>query len=279
MRILHAFGNWKWTGPAEPAINLAWQQRERHDVLVAVGPCPYADLENLVAVEARKRALEVVEGAALQASEPLKVWRAARWLVDLVRVRQVDLVHVHLDADHAAAASGRTRRSCWCTYYDRLPRSYSPRDTHQLRRTDGLLVVSTQALGELRARHPSFAQRSSIQPGAIDLGRFGVLERSPLELRAQLGLPEHAVLGGIVARVQRHRRYEVLLEALARAARTAPELHLVILGRGTFADEIAGATAQRLRLGERVHRLGYLEGAAYVAALNALDFALYLDAG
>ncbi len=23
MRILHLFANWKWTGPAEPAVNLA----------------------------------------------------------------------------------------------------------------------------------------------------------------------------------------------------------------------------------------------------------------
>ena len=41
MKILHIFSNWKWTGPAEHALNLALQLRQHgHDVTFACAPPP-----------------------------------------------------------------------------------------------------------------------------------------------------------------------------------------------------------------------------------------------
>ena len=53
MRVLHLFANWKWTGPAEPALNLAAALRGRkHDVHFACGR-EVRPLPNFVANEAR----------------------------------------------------------------------------------------------------------------------------------------------------------------------------------------------------------------------------------
>src|SRR5262245_1150822 len=40
VRVLHLFANWKWTGPAEPALNLAWRQSREHEVVFLSGQPP-----------------------------------------------------------------------------------------------------------------------------------------------------------------------------------------------------------------------------------------------
>ena len=45
MRVLHLFSDWKWTGPAEPALHLAIAQRDAgHEVsFICGGPPPDAE--------------------------------------------------------------------------------------------------------------------------------------------------------------------------------------------------------------------------------------------
>jgi glycosyltransferase involved in cell wall biosynthesis len=283
MRILHLFGNWKWTGPAEPAINLAWEQQKRHQVQVVVGRCPYDDLQHLVAVEARRRGLEVLEVPDLQKHlSPLRALRAARSVARLLGSAPVDVLHVHLDADHVVAALARRKQPqpiLVRTLHEPTLALRSPRRRWLLRRTDGLLVISKRLAADLGQLAAPWADRVSVLPGAVDLDRFRPRRARKSELRRGLGWPEGAILAGIVARVQKHRRYETLLRAVALARQQVPRLELVILGRGTFADQIAGATAEQLGLSSVVHRPGYLEGERYVDALAALDFAVFLVPG
>ncbi len=65
LRILHLFSNWKWTGPAEPAVLLASEQkRAGHDVSFACGR-PVEGCDNDVALQAVARGLEPIEGLRL----------------------------------------------------------------------------------------------------------------------------------------------------------------------------------------------------------------------
>ena len=68
MRILHLYANWKWTGPAEPAVNLAaGQRRQGHEVLFVPGRA-VKGLDNLIARHARERGLDVREAPCARAS-------------------------------------------------------------------------------------------------------------------------------------------------------------------------------------------------------------------
>ena len=76
-------------------------------------------------------------------------------------------------------------------------------------------------------------------------------------VRAALGLlPRHRVVG-VVARVQRHRRFDLLLEAMALLAARDPEARLLVVGRGTHMQEVLALPAQRLGIRERVVFAGY----------------------
>ena len=75
---------------------------------------------------------------------------------------------------------------------------------------------------------------------------------------------------GISARVQRHRRFDLLLAAMARLARALPAARLLVVGRGTHLEETARRPAQRLGIADRVVFAGY-RSADYPDVLRASD--------
>jgi len=83
---------------------------------------------------------------------------------------------------------------------------------------------------------------------------------------------------GIVARVQRHRRFEVLLQALSRVVKELPRLKALLIGRGTHIEEVAVKPVRELGLANTVILTGYhLEG--YRELLAALDVKIFLVPG
>ena len=143
-----------------------------------------------------------------------------------------------------------------------------------LRRSDGVIVHSAsyraalleQGLDPLRVAHV---------PGAVDANWFAP-GKAP-ELRARWGIPKHAALAGIVARMKPERGQRDLLRAFARAQRGLDDAWLVLVGRGE--DEPAlRALTKELRL-DRVVFAGYLRGPGLLEAYRALDLGVWLREG
>ena len=223
---------------------------------------------------------------------PLALRRARGWhpwrdrgdtaaLRSLVEQRGYDVVHAWHTRDHVLALRAiAQRRRAGAT---RLVRSYKLADPIPRRPwnrwlfgpgCDGLLCVSraaAEANRRLRGGRPvawSF--------GAVDLERFRPGAREPG--RAALGLgAEHRVIG-IVARAQRHRRFDLLLEAFARFAADCQRARLVVVGRGTHFEETAVAPARRLGLADRVIFAGY-RTEDYADVLRSFDVFTFLVPG
>ncbi len=288
MKLLFAFSNWKWTGPAEPAVNLAAALAARgHDVAFAVGRCPHADLENRVASEARARGLRLVEDVALRKHfDPVSGVRDLRALTERIARERFDVVHAHLLNDHllAGAAARRARTGAAV-----IRSVYGGRDLSAPLRTrlafsrlaDGVVATSESAASEVRARTSIAAERVFVVPGAADAARFAPERLAPLRdaARRELGLSERDVACGIVARIQRHRRFDLLFDAFARAVKEEPRLKLVLIGRGTHEDDLARRPVEELALGRSVVFAGYRAGAGYDALLAALDVGVFLVPG
>ncbi len=290
MKILHAFSNWKWTGPAEPAVRLAAALAKHVDVDFACGSCPHDDLENKVETAAKSHGLPLLEGLRLRKHfDPWNSARDYRRIREVLAERRYTLVHAHLLNDHLlfGAAARRTRGSgapplVLRTVYggpDLSPRIRTALAFSRL--VDGVVCASEAAAEEVRRRTAVPPERLIVVPGAVDVDRFAAPRLAPLRdaARAELGCRRDAVVLGIVARVQRHRRFDLLFEAFARAARVRPELELVIIGRGTHIEEIAHRPVARLGISDRVRFPGYREGGAYDALLAALDVGIFLVPG
>jgi glycosyltransferase involved in cell wall biosynthesis len=284
VRIIHLFANWKWTGPAEPAVNLAAALAKRgHDVTLVPGK-PVGGLDCLVAAEARDRGLDVREGLTLDKHfRPLAnrrdVASLKRWFAEM----KPDVVHVHTLNDHlvggAAARKHRADLPVVRSLYDGEAPTVDWRTRRVFgRRTDFLISASDRVRAETVARYRLPEDRTATIDVPVNLERFDPSRDLPAP-DPGFGIEEGDFVLGIVARMQRHRRFEVFFEALERAYPDVPGLRVLIVGRGTNMEEVGTARAKASALGDRIHLTGYRSGDDYVATLAAMDAKVFLTPG
>jgi len=143
--------------------------------------------------------------------------------------------------------------------------------------TDGLVEFSKRALQEDVSRFRLDPGRCLLVEGAVDLERFDPA-RARGNVRDALGVSPEQVLVGIVARMQRHRRFDLLLQAMAILAQKDLPVKLLVLGRGTHMRDVAVEPARKMGLQERVIFPGY-KGSDYVDYLGAIDLKVFLVPG
>jgi len=281
MRVLHLFSNCKWTGPAEPALNLCRALRDE-GVETEFACAPDAGKSvNMVVESARSRGLTPILDFHLRKHRhPWYNFQDVRRLRRYLAEHPFDIVHCHLDNDHEIAAralqGGNTplvRSSYEGTGLER-----NTRRQRMLARTTALLEPSEMARLHDIAAFGIAPDRTEVVPGAIDITRFDP-KRSLPDARTRLGLTADAYVIGIVARMQTHRHFEDLLQAMRHVVDALPEARLVIIGRGTHQEKVAMEPARKLGLDGQVIFTGYIEGDDFVAAIAAMDVGVYLVPG
>jgi len=284
MKLLHLFSNHKLTGPAEPAVRLAAELAKRgHQVLFAHKPLP-APAPGYIDSAAARYGLDTTTRFRLNKHfKPLAIWRDARDLARFIDEHQFDVVHCNLVNDHLTAALAVRR----CQRKPKVVRTNhaAVKMHHGMRerllfptRTDALIEVSDAARDKDAAQFGMPAERVFVVDTAIELARFDPGRELP-DLRAAWGVSPDDFVVGIAARIQKRRRFEVLLEAAAIACRRIPNFKLVIIGRGTLKQQVAVEPAQRRGLDDVVVFANYLRGDQYVGGLRALDAKVFLVPG
>jgi glycosyltransferase involved in cell wall biosynthesis len=283
VRILHLFANWKWTGPAEPALNLAWTLRERgHDVHFACGR-EVSPMPNFVANEARNRSFEPILSMRLgKHRHPIYDPIDRRTLRGVLKELKPDLIHCHLNNDHRlalGAARGLGIPIVRSLYDGDPPRSDRDMRTLLSNSAQGLIVLSERMAESVASRFPIDDDRIAIVDGAVDIRRFDPARRGLPNLAREYGLAKDDFVVGIVARMQKHRRFEIFFEAMTKAALRLPNLKILLVGRGTWMDEVAVKPAARKELVGKAIFTGYRQGAEYVATLRCMSVKVYLTPG
>ncbi|TMA34749.1 MAG: glycosyltransferase family 4 protein [Deltaproteobacteria bacterium] len=283
MKILQLTSDWKWTGPAAPMLELATAQRAAgHDVVIACAPASPESEPSLIARAREAGFAPVLELERARGVHPLRDRADAARLRALLARQAFDVVHTWHTRDHVLALRARARLPRAARA--RVVRSYKlaePIPRWPWNRwlfgpgTDALACVSeasATANRRLRGGRPVAAIY-----GAVDLARFAPAPADKA-VRESLGLaPEHRVIG-IAARAQRHRRFDLLLAALAALARRDPNARLVVIGRGTHIEETAVRPAAGLGIADRVIFAGYRTG-DYADVLRCCDVFTFLVPG
>lgn len=253
-----------------------------HFVALACPEAPDASMRSL-AGEARI--------AGLAPSITLSHGRAASWLGErsdvealqhFLEEQAIDIVHTWHTHDHLLALrASRTRRRQKKT---KLVRSY--RVAERIAPwpwnrwlfgpgTDGLLCVSPETARRnvaLRGGRPVAAAF-----GAVDHARFSPKPRN-LDVMRALGLsPEHQVVG-IVARVQPHRRFDLLLDACEILFRENSQARFLVIGRGTRRAELLDEPVRQRGLADRVLLAGYRHQ-DFADVLRCIDVFTFLVPG
>lgn len=281
MRVLQLFNNWKWTGPAEYAFNLTVMlNRQGIPTMLACGKPPRDAHESFFTI-ARDRGLPPVTEFFLA-----KHFDLFHQLADYRRLRRfiarekIELIHTHMSNGHLIAALAAHRlspapltiRTCYEAH------GGGRRDRVLCKHfADGIIAVSDLTRANLLRSVPSCQQKTKLIPAAIDTSRFNP-QCAPQDNRPQWGIAPDAPVVGIVARVQRHRRFELLLHAIAEVVRMVPQTRFMIIGRGTNIQEVAIDPVRAMGLADHVVFTGYRQD-DYVATLNCLDIKVFLTPG
>ena len=282
-RVLHLFSDWKWTGPAEPIVNLVRQLRRQGyavDLACARGPGYY---QHSLEHRARERRVEPVLDFKLQ-----KKFNFRANLSDLKRLseymerEEVQIVHVHTSHDHFLGSRAAQRCSSRPLVVrtnhrgEPLPAGFFMRLLVK-GHTDGWVALTDACLDADMRSFDLNPTHCVVVEGTVDLERFSP-ENQYADVRPELGVKPDEVLFGIVARVQKHRRFQVLLPALAAAMKKEPTIRAMIIGRGTNFDALAREPVQELGIADRVILAGY-RADDFPSYLAALDVKIFLVPG
>jgi len=282
MKILHLFSNWKWTGPAEHALNTAIAlTKTGHRVTFACAAPPEGAPESIVAT-AQQAGIAPLTSFALN-----KHFNITDNVSDILRLRtflkkeKFDLIHTHLNNDHflAGAAAGLTKKKIPVIRTCYEGKGVKPNWKNRLllaAMTDGLITISEQARSQIIKAYSLPENKVWKVHVPVDLEKFDstVIKN----IRAQYRLTDSDIVGGIVARVQKHRRFGVLLAALEMVLREVPQLKFMIIGRGTHIEEIAVKPSMKLGIRPNLIFTGY-KGDDYRETFACLNFKVFLMPG
>ena len=213
---------------------------------------------------------DIRERAGALGVDYVEIVERGRWdstlvnrLDTLVAERGVDVVHSHdYKTDLIAWLVARQRRvgvvataHGWTGHTKRERFVYYPAHKRLLARFPKVIAVSSEIQREL-CRRGARPDRVTVLLNGIDPDRF---RRQPSEspaARHAFGIPAHAVVVGAVGRLEPQKRFDLLLDVLARLKSRRPEsLTLLIAGEGS-ARESLEAHAARLGLGDNCRFLG-----------------------
>src|SRR5512136_2609017 len=160
MKILHLFSNWKWTGPADPTVNLCKElEKRRHEVTFAYRkpPLPVED-----SIEKRVLKAGIKATDRFQLDHSVKVYHPSFWTTNLrdildltryLREEKFDILNVHHSHGHILGGIAGRRAGC-LTLVIRTDHKRDPLKPHPGNRlllsllTDGMITFSERARKE-----------------------------------------------------------------------------------------------------------------------------------
>ncbi len=288
MKILHLYSDWKWTGPAEPVLQMCQAMQDRgHEVLIAHSSSPPLEAairRTLDSKLAETLPPDALLEDALRRSVGYKVAEMGlcntrefaldrylnirktlydfRRLPTFLREQKFDVVHMHLDHDHAeggfcARRLGKRAPVLVRTLHKRdvLPKTFLYR--WLLRRyTDGWLTFTDGFRQEYIRRFDLPAERVGVQPMTVNLDLFRP-DRPVKDIRGELGVGPDTPLIGIVGRYQKYRRMDIFMEAASLVVKERPDVRFVVIGRSSQIQKTVVEPAERLGIRDKVILAGY----------------------
>jgi glycosyltransferase involved in cell wall biosynthesis len=289
MKILQLFSNWKWTGPADPILNLCKGLEKRgHEVTLAYQkpPLPVEDsIEKRVRLAGVKATDQFRLNHAIRAYHPQFLWSNLRDILDIthyLRREQFDILNVH--HSHGHILGGIAAKRCGHpilvvrTDHKRNPLKPSLGNRFLISQlTDGMITFSERARREDAEHFGLPSERVAKILPALDLDRYDP-QRDYKDMRTLFGIGPDKVIIGMIARYQKYRRTAVFLEAIKTIAKDFSNMKVLLVGRSSQMEESVVKPLRQLGVQEWVTLAGY-RTTDYLDTLACMDIFVFLMAG
>ncbi len=289
LKILHLYSDWKWTGPAEPVIQMCQALEEMgHEVTFACRATPpeHSGCEETVEMKAAEYGINFTTEFGLN-----RYWGLKDSFNDIIKLpaylrkNKIDVVHTHLSHDHAFGAYGVAmcfgRKPVLVKSMhnkDVLPGKFlNQRLLRGLKGKSGLAVFSEGFKKKYAERFNISKDNIGICPMPLDLDKFRP-DREFKNQREDYNVPADSPLIGIVARFQKYRRMDVFMEAARKVADEFPKVRFMVIGRSGQMEETVIKPMKALGLENNVVTPGYLID-NYVDMMQTIDIFTLMTPG
>lgn len=208
--------------------------------------------------------------------------RDKRRLARYIDAEAVDVIHVHSSHDHTLAGLARlfARRTPIIVRTDHK-RNFIKKGigNHFLLRwfTDGIITFSHRGAAAIEERFDVSPGKIRVVDPALELDRWNP-DEPHTSMRPAYGIPEDALVIGMVARFQKYRKADMVIEAFAALAEKYPGARLLLLGRSSQMTESVHEPAKALGIADKIITPGYvMEG--YREALLSMDVFVFTMPG
>jgi len=284
LKILHLYSDWRWTGPAEPVLQICKGLKERGHRVILAFRSPPVKTENIT-IE------QMVQRNKIQGLTSFSLDRyigPLNTIKDLIRIpaymkrEGFDIVHMHLSHDHAmgtlcARLLGKKRPFLVRTFHKKSLPKKNIFNKLLFRYTDGYLFFTEgfrKRYIELFGLDP---EKTGLQYMTLDLKRFDP-EKGYKDMRKEFDIPEEAIVIGIVGRFQRYRRMNWFLKAAKEIISREKKVYFLIIGRSSQMRNTVIEPINRLGIKDRAIIAGYRRE-DYVDTLACLDIFTLLMPG
>jgi glycosyltransferase involved in cell wall biosynthesis len=289
MKILHLFSNWKWTGPADPTLNLCKGLEKRgHDVTFAYRkpPLPVEDSLEKRVLQAGVKATDRFQlDHSVKFYHPSFLQTHLRDISDLTRYlreEKFDILNVHHSHGHLLGGIA-ARRSGHPVIVIRTDHKRDPLKPSFGNRflisqfTDGMITFSERAKREDAKHFGLPLERVQKISPALDLNRYDP-KREFKEMRTLFGIGSKEIVIGMIARYQKYRRTAVFLEAVKKIAGEFPNAKVLLVGRSSQMEQSVIQPMKQLGVEKWVVLAGYRTN-DYLDTLASMDIFVFLMAG
>jgi glycosyltransferase involved in cell wall biosynthesis len=285
MKFAWLISNWKRTGPVEPSLDLAAAVAAAgHEVEVFVGRAP-AGGEAGARDAALARGLTVATAGPALGKHRHPVWDRLdrRRLTSQLRSSPPHVLVATLSNAHRLAAAVAPRLAPQprvARLYFRAPDHVPSGSERRALHAAACVFAPTPSVRDHLVAAGVADARAILLPPALGvraLREQGAGDRQ--SAREALGIPDSTFCFGIIARMQRHRRFELLWDAAAQLRDSEASFRIFVVGRGTYAEQVAYVPVRERGLEDVVSFRGYLRGPRYVRTLAACDAQILLVPG
>ena len=284
LKILHLYSDWKWTGPAEPVLQMCKALAQRgHDVRIAYRNPPVQTSNKTIAQRVAEMGIAGITNFSLDRyMNPLNTLKDLILLPLYLKKERFDILHMHLSHDHAigtiCALPLRKKRPVLVrTFHKRSVLKNTLPNRLLLSHTDAYLFFTEGFRKRYIEEFQLDPDSTSVQPMSVDLKKFDPHKKYK-DMRKEFGIPRDAIVIGTVGRFQKYRRMDWFLRAAKEIIKRHENVYFLIIGRSSHIKETVIDPIKSLGIEKKAILAGYRRE-DYVDTLSCLSIFTLLMPG